>query len=51
MTSHNEQEKPQTALIREQLRRSFQEKASEDLPADLMTLINQLKEQDTQNGK
>jgi hypothetical protein len=51
VSNNDEAGKPGKALIKEQLRRSFQDKASEDLPADLKTLIEKLREQDEQNGK
>ncbi|WP_323035311.1 NepR family anti-sigma factor [Pararhodobacter sp.] len=51
MNTNKEQETPHKGLIREQLRRSFEDKASEELPADLMALIEKLKEQDSRNGK
>lgn len=51
MSDENETDRPRTALIKEQLRRSFQDKASEELPADLLSLIEKLREQDEQNGK
>ena len=51
MTKENETERPRTALIKDQLRRSFQDKATEELPSDLMSLIAKLREQDEQNGK
>lgn len=37
-------------LIKENLRRAFDDKATEDLPADLVALLAKLKEQDAQNG-
>lgn len=51
MSNDNQYDNQRTALIKEQLRRSFQEKAKEELPADLMSLIEQLREQDENNGK
>ncbi|MGB3246205.1 MAG: NepR family anti-sigma factor [Sulfitobacter sp.] len=51
MQTDNESETPQTALIKEHLRRSFEDKASEELPSDLMNLIEKLREQDDKSGK
>lgn len=51
MSSDDKDEKPRTALIKEHLRRSFQDKADEALPTDLMSLIAKLKEQDGKDGK
>ena len=51
MSNENQHDKPRTALIKDQLRRSFQDRASEELPTDLMSLIEKLREQDDQNGK
>lgn len=51
MSDDNQHENQRTALIKEQLRRSFQEKATEELPADLMSLIEKLREQDDNDGK
>lgn len=51
MTSDEKDDRPRTALIREHLRRSFQDKADEELPSDLMKLIAKLREQDDKNGK
>ena len=51
MTTDDEPEKRHSALIKEQLRRSFDDKAAEALPADLLSLIGKLREQDDENGK
>ncbi|MDF3528617.1 hypothetical protein HKX61_07930 [Sulfitobacter sp. M77] len=51
MNNENRHENQRSALIKEQLRRSFQEKAEEELPANLTSLIEQLRQQDEQNGK
>lgn len=51
MSNENQHDKPRTALIKDQLRRSFQDKASEELPSDLMSLIEKLREQDDKSGK
>lgn len=52
MSMTNDTETPRTALIKENLRRSFQDKANEDLPDELMSLISKLRDQDdsTANG-
>jgi hypothetical protein len=47
----NQPEKRRTDLIKDHLRRSFQDKAAEELPSDLMSLIGKLREQDDQDGK
>ena len=44
-------DEPKAALIKTNLKKAFDEKAGEDLPADLMALIAQLRDQDGQNGK
>lgn len=51
MSEEEREMSPGAALIKEQLRRSFQEKASEDLPPELMDLIGKLREQDNKNGR
>ncbi|SEK20404.1 hypothetical protein SAMN04488032_101271 [Pacificibacter marinus] len=51
MNIDNQPEKRRTDLIKDHLRRSFQDKAAEELPSDLMSLIGKLREQDDQNGK
>ena len=51
MNSEKQPEKQRTDLIKEHLRRSFQDKATEDLPSELMSLIGKLREQDDQDGK
>ncbi|GAA6174653.1 NepR family anti-sigma factor [Sulfitobacter pacificus] len=51
MSNDNQQENQRTALIKEQLRRSFEEKEKEELPSELMSLIDKLREQDESNGK
>lgn len=51
MNTDKNEDKPQSALIKEHLRRSFQDKASEELPSDLMSLIDELRKQDSQDGK
>ncbi len=51
MNTDNQPENRRTALIKDQLRRSFEDKASEALPADLLSLIGKLREQDDKNGK
>lgn len=38
-------------LIKENLRRAFEEKATEDLPGDLLALLTQLRGQDEQNSQ
>ncbi len=38
-------------LIKENLRRAFDDKATEDLPTDLLALLEQLRGQDEQNGE
>lgn len=45
------QDDPKSALIKNNLKKAFDEKAGEDLPADLMALIAKLRDQDVQNGK
>ncbi|WP_394178322.1 NepR family anti-sigma factor [Yoonia maritima] len=37
-------------LIKENLRRAFEDKASEELPAELVALLAQLRDQDDHNG-
>ena len=37
--------------IKSQLRKAFDDKAAEDLPADLVSLIGRLREQDDANEK
>jgi hypothetical protein len=37
-------------LIRENLRRAFDDKATEELPSDLLALLEQLRGQDDKNG-
>ncbi|MDU9005195.1 NepR family anti-sigma factor [Sedimentitalea todarodis] len=51
MDTDNNEEKPQSALIKDHLRRSFQDKAIEELPSELMSLIDELRKQDSQDGK
>lgn len=51
MNTDKNEEKPQSALIKKHLRRSFQDKATEELPSDLMSLIDELRKQDKQDGK
>lgn len=51
VTDDKGQPKPGKTLIKDQLRRSFHDRANEALPDDLMNLINKLREQDEQNGK
>lgn len=41
---------PKTELIKTQLQRAFKDRATEDLPDDLLSLIGKLKEQDAKNG-
>lgn len=51
MNTDNQPENPRTALIKENLRRSFDDKASEDISSDLMSLIDKLREQNNANEK
>lgn len=44
------QETQKENLIKENLRRAFDDKATEELPSDLMALLAQLRGQDEQNG-
>lgn len=44
-------EKPKSALIKTQLQRAFSDRASEELPDELLSLIGKLREQDKNNGK
>lgn len=37
-------------LIKENLRRAFEDKAAEELPTELIALLAQLRDQDDQNG-
>ncbi|WP_162617695.1 NepR family anti-sigma factor [Yoonia maritima] len=37
-------------LIKDNLRRAFDDKASEELPTELIALLAQLRDQDDQNG-
>mgnify|MGYP001803925990 CR=1 FL=1 len=48
---HKQDENPKSELIKTQLQRAFTDRASEDLPDELMSLIGKLKEQDAKNGK
>ena len=41
---------PKSELIKTQLQRAFKDRASEELPDDLLSLIGKLKEQDAKNG-
>lgn len=51
MNTDKEPDPPGKALIKEQLRRSFNEKATEELPSELVSLIARLREQDDKDGK
>lgn len=51
MNTNNQHEERRTALIKDQLRRSFDDKAAEPLPDDLLSLIGKLREQDDKDGK
>lgn len=44
-------ENPKSELIKTQLQRAFTDRASEELPDELLTLIGKLKEQDAKDGK
>lgn len=50
-STQEKQDDPKSALIKNNLKKAFDEKAGEDLPADLMALIAKLRDQDVQNGK
>lgn len=43
-------ERPSQSLINGHLRRTFADRASEELPSDLLSLIDQLRQQDDQNA-
>ncbi len=52
MTEHDKDDtKPRTALIKDHLRRAFEDKAKEDIPDDLIALLQKLKLQDDTDGK
>ena len=51
MDDNEKQEPPRKALIKDQLRRSFDDKAAEELPPELTSLIERLREQDNEDGK
>jgi len=51
MTDETKPVRERDALIRNHLRRSFEDKAAEEIPGDLMNLIAQLREQDGKDGK
>ncbi|WP_458792841.1 NepR family anti-sigma factor [Yoonia sp. MH D7] len=48
--NEDKQEMRKENLIRENLKRAFDDKATEELPTDLLELLAQLRGQDEQNG-
>ena len=48
--STDDRRKPNESMIKENLQRAFQDKATEDLPAELLALLAQLRDQDEQNN-
>ena len=44
-------ENDKASLIKENLKRAFEDKASEEVPPELLALLNALREQDENNGE
>lgn len=50
MMNDEKQDMRNENLIKENLRRAFQDRATEELPTDLLSLLEQLRGQDEQNN-